>query len=343
MGGLSPAPAPAPAPSYAAGLAAAAAGVGAFALAALAWPCALLAALVAGPGPLRTLRCELNDRWWWGAYGLGATPAERRTSFLLKAQVFVLARLPWAVLRRFDGRMAAFGFTSKTWEAQKAMDRMPTVKRGLEALGMTSVMEWKYRPHEISLTPSPWTHEALRPILFLPGLRAQPFYSADRFAWVRALEAAHPVIQAELDAARADVGFAPYLTPEGKSENTVREWSTMFFVTPHGKQVQPNIDKCPRTWKILSSIPGFVPSNMCMFSALQPGGRIRPHTGLTNACLRVHLGVHVPEPAKSVLRVGPDVGTWEEGKVLIFNDAFDHEVWNTGTKTRSVLFFDVWQ
>ena len=117
----------------------------------------------------------------------------------------------------------------------------------------------------------------------------------------------------------------------------------MFFVTPHGKQVQPNINKCPRTWKILSSIPGFVPSNMCMFSALQPGGRIRPHTGLTNACLRVHLGVHVPEPAKSVLRVGPDVGTWEEGKVLIFNDAFDHEVWNTGTKTRSVLFFDVWQ
>ena len=163
MGGLSPAPAPAPAPSYAAGLAAAAAGVGAFALAALAWPCALLAALVAGPGPLRTLRCELNDRWWWGAYGLGATPAERRTSFLLKAQVFVLARLPWAVLRRFDGRMAAFGFTSKTWEAQKAMDRMPTVKRGLEALGMTSVMEWKYRPHEISLTPSPWTHEPSLP------------------------------------------------------------------------------------------------------------------------------------------------------------------------------------
>ena len=116
----------------------------------------------------------------------------------------------------------------------------------------------------------------------------------------------------------------------------------MFFVTPHGRRVEENIAKCPKTWEYLNSIPGFVPTNMCMFSALSPGGRIRPHTGLTNAALRVHLGVHVPEPARAVLRCGDEVGSWEEGKLLIFNDAFDHEVWNFGSRTRVVLFFDVW-
>ena len=34
----------------------------------------------------------------------------------------------------------------------------------------------------------------------------------------------------------------------------------------------------------------------------------------------------VPEPAKSVIRVGPKVRTWEQGKILAFNDAYDHQV-----------------
>ena len=50
----------------------------------------------------------------------------------------------------------------------------------------------------------------------------------------------------------------------------------------------------------------------------------------------------VPQPTKSVIRVGEKVRTWEEGKVLAFNDAYDHQVWNFGSLTRVVLFFDVW-
>ena len=79
-----------------------------------------------------------------------------------------------------------------------------------------------------------------------------------------------------------------------------------------------------------------------MFSVLSPGAEIASHAGLTNAVVRIHLPLLVPEPSKSVIRVGPKVRTWEEGKVLAFNDAYDHQVWNFGKLTRVVLFFDVW-
>jgi aspartate beta-hydroxylase len=34
--------------------------------------------------------------------------------------------------------------------------------------------------------------------------------------------------------------------------------------------------------------------------------------------------------------------TWEEGKLFIFDDSFEHEVWHNGTTTRLVLIVDVW-
>ena len=64
--------------------------------------------------------------------------------------------------------------------------------------------------------------------------------------------------------------------------------------------------------------------------------------GLSNLVLRVHLPLFVPEPSKSVIRSGEKVRTWNEGELLIFSDAFDHQVWNFGTATRAVLFFDIW-
>lgn len=34
--------------------------------------------------------------------------------------------------------------------------------------------------------------------------------------------------------------------------------------------------------------------------------------------------------------------TWEEGKILIFDDSFEHEVWHNGTSVRVVFIVDVW-
>ena len=33
---------------------------------------------------------------------------------------------------------------------------------------------------------------------------------------------------------------------------------------------------------------------------------------------------------------------WEEGKVLVFDDSFEHEAWNDSEAPRVVLIFDIW-
>jgi beta-hydroxylase len=49
----------------------------------------------------------------------------------------------------------------------------------------------------------------------------------------------------------------------------------------------------------------------------------------------------VPEQSdRLAIRVGKQVCHWHEGKVLIFDDAYEHEAWNHTDKTRVVLFVD---
>ena len=51
---------------------------------------------------------------------------------------------------------------------------------------------------------------------------------------------------------------------------------------------------------------------------------------------------YVPRDAAACrIRVGDDIRHWEEGKSLIFDDTFNHEVWNDTDETRVVLFVDV--
>ena len=57
--------------------------------------------------------------------------------------------------------------------------------------------------------------------------------------------------------------------------------------------------------------------------------------------LRLHLGLIVPEPHDQLgIRVETDVRHWEEGRVLIFDDAYEHEAWNRSDRVRVVLFVD---
>jgi len=78
-----------------------------------------------------------------------------------------------------------------------------------------------------------------------------------------------------------------------------------------------------------------------MFSILDPGKRIPPHRGPYNGVLRLHLGLLIPEPHNQIgIRVGVEECHWQEGRVLIFNDAYEHEVWNETGHVRVVLFVD---
>ncbi|MBP5975410.1 aspartyl/asparaginyl beta-hydroxylase domain-containing protein [Brasilonema sp. CT11] len=74
------------------------------------------------------------------------------------------------------------------------------------------------------------------------------------------------------------------------------------------------------------------------FSCLAPGTHIAPHKGYINTVLRCYLGLIVPDDCE--IRVEHETKTWEEGKCLVFDDTFEHEVWNRSNTSRIILLID---
>ena len=53
-----------------------------------------------------------------------------------------------------------------------------------------------------------------------------------------------------------------------------------------------------------------------------------------------YIGLKIPFGTS--IRVGTESKSWQEGKLLIFDDSFEHEVWHNGTEFRLILIIDMW-
>jgi ornithine lipid ester-linked acyl 2-hydroxylase len=114
-------------------------------------------------------------------------------------------------------------------------------------------------------------------------------------------------------------------------------WDT-YGLYGFGQKQHENCARCPLTTRLVEAIPGMV---MAGFSRLSPGTHIKPHVGYggwAQYVLRCHLGLVVNDGCE--MRVGPETRKWQAGKVTIFCDATEHEVWNRGTTERVVLLLD---
>jgi len=171
----------------------------------------------------------------------------------------------------------------------------------------------------------------------LPNLR---IYENGDFPWATQLEAASPAIRRELDALllrREELPSISDISPDATTISTDRGWKT-FILSGYGFRSARNIALCPQTWRALQCVPGLTTA---MFSIFEPGKRLPPHRGPYNGVLRLHLGMIVPGPPSATgMRVGGQACHWQEGRVLIFDDAFEHEAWNDTDQVRVVLFVD---
>lgn len=167
-----------------------------------------------------------------------------------------------------------------------------------------------------------------------------PVYDNRVFPWTAVIEEAGPRIRAELDRVlvrKAELPNFQDIATDVKTISTDQGWKT-FFLLAFGMKSEQNIAQCPETWKAVRAIPGL---KTAMFSIFEPGKHLPPHRGPYNGVLRLHLGIIVPEPRdKIAIRVKDQICHWSEGKVLIFDDAYEHEAWNHSDKTRVVLFVD---
>jgi aspartate beta-hydroxylase len=178
-----------------------------------------------------------------------------------------------------------------------------------------------------------YVHPLQKPEFYIPGLRARPWHDVAEFGWVARLERAHAAIAGEF--AELQRAGALEARPEGRGGR----WATchLFFL---GVKSSELCARCPETTRLVESIPGATSAGLVYFATLAPGTHLEPHCGPTNARLRCHLGLRVPEGC--ALRVGDEVRGWEEGRCVVFDDSFEHEVWHRGTEVRSVLVLDVW-
>ncbi len=169
----------------------------------------------------------------------------------------------------------------------------------------------------------------------------QPFHDTDEYPWIGRIESNWRIILDELQLIMTYQDRLPNFQDISQDQVSITQdqrWKT-FFLYGYGYKAEDNCRSCPQTTKLVEAVPNLLTA---FFSILAPGKHIPPHRGPYKGILRYHLGLIVPEPVEQCrIRVGDEVRSWERGKSLLFDDTFEHEVWNDTPGTRVVLFVDV--
>lgn len=154
----------------------------------------------------------------------------------------------------------------------------------------------------------------------------------------RALEREAEAVIAEYQAIAPQIGTHP----DNASLVDRGRWTGLFLYGAKGVRNEELCARCPRTTRLVDSLPLCRNFGFVMFSGMEPRTHVQPHCGSSNLRLRHHLGLDVPEPAAGRLRVGHEWRTWARAKSFAFDDSFEHEVVHDGALPRVVLVVDVW-
>ena len=188
-------------------------------------------------------------------------------------------------------------------------------------------------------------------VFYYPYLAQRQFFERGEFDWVADIEAATDDIRDELLAlVNEGADFRPYVEDDPHRPrkdfhglNANADW-TALYLWRDGERVEANAARCPKTMAALEKVPlsrigSRTPA--ALFSRLEAGAHIPPHSGMLNCRLICHLPLIVPKGCW--LRVGNETREWEEGKLLIFDDSVEHEAKNPTGELRIILLFDIWK
>jgi aspartate beta-hydroxylase len=125
------------------------------------------------------------------------------------------------------------------------------------------------------------------------------------------------------------------------SANDARDWR-MFIMRAYGVTIDPNLAQCPTVASALAQAPDVLSAS---FSILGPGKHVPEHRGPFRGILRGYLVLVMPrggdgKPA-AVLKIDRREYRLEEGQFLLWDDTFEHAVWNESDENRVVLLLDI--
>lgn len=180
--------------------------------------------------------------------------------------------------------------------------------------------------------PKLWFSYTLKPY----DLKEEGFYNPKDFEWVDGVERNFESIQKEVLRFTENGSLSPYFNKALTNKNN--SWKT-DGILHWGFFTKRNLSQLQNSWQAVKSIPGLVSFSI---SQLEPGTIIKPHRGDTNAIIRVHLPIKVPEGMPNCsFTVNGETRAWQEGKTLLFNDAQLHHAQNLSQEKRIVLILDV--
>lgn len=164
-----------------------------------------------------------------------------------------------------------------------------------------------------------------------------PVFDRSTFPWVGRLEGQWETIRREALAVLErpeDVPPLREVSPDHSRIATDDKWK-VFFLIGYGYEVAANTIRCPATSALVKSVPGLISA---FFSIHTPGTYLPRHYGPSNGMITCHLGLSVPKDRRKcrIAIDGKDYN-WDEGKFLIFDDTYYHEVWNETEENRVVL------
>jgi beta-hydroxylase len=127
------------------------------------------------------------------------------------------------------------------------------------------------------------------------------------------------------------------ISPDQKRIAKGKNWRT-FILFGFGGKLEKNCRQTPMTARLLEAVPGI---QSAWFSILSPGYHIPAHTGVSKGILRAHLGLIIPKDADQCrLRIADHIRVWHPGEIFVFDDTYEHEVWNDTQEERVILLFD---
>lgn len=154
------------------------------------------------------------------------------------------------------------------------------------------------------------------------------------FAWTQILRDNWEDIRDEARAvALREAPSLATISPDHRSIAEVNKWRS-FFLHGYGFPIPDNMARCPKTSAVIAQVPGL---NSAFFSILAPGTHIPDHRGVIKGLITCHLGLIVPKSGDVRMRVHDRIVRWAEGETLVFDDTYQHEVWNDTEETRVVL------
>jgi aspartate beta-hydroxylase len=187
---------------------------------------------------------------------------------------------------------------------------------------------------------------------YFPGLPEGPFHDPMLQPWAHVLSDAFADIREEACALCSEPQTLPNFRdpPSGGRGDEYVDGSgpspawKAFFLYRRGLPISGNHALCPRTSSAIESV------ELCridaeapeiLFSVLASRSHIKPHHGVSNIRLVMHLPLVVP-PGCLFRIVDHGDHVWQEGQLVMFDDTYLHEAWNQADRARLVLLMDCW-